>query len=706
MKKAVLIIIAFTFLLEVSCVSTPLVLNLMPQAEKQEHKLIKHNHERIDPYFWLKERENPKVISYLNSENVYTNSVLAPYDSLKNRLFEEMKSRMIEDESSYPIKRDGYFYYSRYIPGEQYPIFARKKKSLNADEEILIDVNKDATGTKFYQSSGPLVSPNQEMMAFAFDNVGRRFYTIKVKNLKTGQILPFQIDNVQANVIWASDNRTFFYTQQDPETLRSDRVFRFNIETLKKEQIYFEKDPTYDVSLYNSVARQYVFIFSSSTLSSEVQYLKANNPQGAFRVFLPREKDHEYSVVDGGDRFFIKTNWKAKNYKLVESPLNKTDKKYWKDIIPHRKDVYFESVDVFDKFLVAEEKKAGLVQIRVLSRDTLKSFSIPFKDDTYSAAVTGNAEYQTQVVRYEYESPRQPENTIDFNMETQDSEVKKIREIPHFNPELYKTERIWVTARDGKKIPVSLLMKKEMQADATSALLIHAYGSYGSSMTPWFSANIFSLIDRGFVYALAHVRGGAELGRNWYDDGRVLNKKNTFNDFIDCTEFLIKDKYADPKRVYAMGGSAGGLLMGAIANMRPDLYQGIVAQVPFVDILTTMLDDTIPLTTAEYDEWGNPNEKKYYDYILSYSPYDNIEKKSYPNIFTTTGLHDSQVQYWEPAKWIAKLRENKTNSNLALLKIEMEAGHGGPSGRYKRLLEIAEEFTFILMLDEKFTKKN
>lgn len=704
MKISSIAFLTFISLLGVSCVSTRSAIH-PPQAEKQDHILTKHAHQRNDPYYWLKERENPKVISYLNQENEYTQSIFAPHDSLKNRLFEEMKSRVIEDETSYPIRRDQYYYYSRYVPGKQYPVYARKKKSLQSEEEILINVNKEAEGQTYFDSTSPIVSPNHEMMAYGFDNVGRRFYTIQVKNLKTGLILPFKIENVRANIVWAADNRTFFYTRQNPETLRSDRVFRFNIETQKSEEIFFEKDETYDVTLYSSLAHEYVFFISSSTLSSEVRYLKADDPHGSFQVFLPREKNHEYFVVDGGDRFFVKTNWKAKNYRLVETPLNKTHKSNWKDVIPHNADVYFESAEVFEKFLVCEEKEKGLTQIRVVDRKSLKSTSIPFEDETYSASVIGNAEYKTNVVRYEYESPRQPETTIDFDMITHTSEIRKIRPIPNFNSSLYKTERAWVTARDGKKIPVSLLMKKTLQRDGSSPTLIYAYGSYGNSMTPWFSSNIFSLIDRGFVYALVHVRGGAELGRYWYDEGRVLNKKNTFYDFIDATEFLIKNKYSHPQRIYAMGGSAGGLLMGAIANMRPDLYQGIVANVPFVDVVTTMLDDSIPLTTSEYDEWGNPNEKKYYDYILSYSPYDNVEKKAYPNIFVTTGLHDSQVQYWEPAKWVARLRELKTDSHLILLKTDMESGHGGASGRYKRLLETAEEFTFILMLDEKFTKK-
>ena len=690
---------------EVSCVTKPDQIQI-PRAEKVDHYLTKHYHQRNDPYYWMKDRDNPKVIDYLKKENAYTNSVLAPYEGLKNRVFEEMKSKLIEDESTYPVKKDRYYYYSRYIPNQQYPIYARKKSSLENEEEILIDVNKEAAGSTFYESSGPIMTNNHMFMAYAYDKVGRRFYTIEVKNLKTGEVLPFKIENVTPNIVWAADNKTFFYTQQNPETLRADRIFRFNIETQKKDEVYFEKDPTFSVGLYTSLAEDYIFIASSSTLSSEIRYVKSEKPNDHFQVFLPREKDHEYYVVDGKDRFFIKTNYQAKNYRLVECPLNKTDKTFWKDVIPHNKDIYFESAEVFDKFIAVEEKKEGLTQIRILDRAHLKSFEIPFLDETYSVHLTGNAEYKSEILRYEYESPRQPEMTIDINMKTHKSETKKVRAIPNFDSKIYRTERVWAKAKDGRKIPISLLMRKDYPKNAKAPVLMYAYGSYGSSMTPWYSSGIFSLIDRGFIYALVHVRGGAELGRYWYDEGRTINKKNTFTDFIEATEYLIKNKYADSQRIYAMGGSAGGLLMGAIANMRPDLYNGIVAQVPFVDVLTTMLDDSIPLTTSEYDEWGNPNEKKYYDYILSYSPYDNVEKKAYPNILATSGLHDSQVQYWEPTKWVAKIRDYKTNPSLVLLKTEMEAGHSGVSGRYKRLMERAEEFTFLLMLDEKFSKKN
>lgn len=670
-----------------------------PKAEKKSFELKKHNEVRIDPYFWLKDRDNPKVIQYLKDENAYTDFVLKPYQKLQDQLFEEMKSRVIEDESTYPIQKNEYYYYSRFIPGQQYPIFARKKSSRENPEEILIDGNKSAIGHSYFESSGPIVSPSHEWMVFGEDTVGRRFYTLQIKNLVTGQTLPTKIENVRPNVIWATDNKNFFYTQQDPKTLRTDRVFRFNIETGEKKEIYFEKDSTYSVYLYKNLAHNYIFIMSASTLSTEIRFLKSDEPTSDFKIFLAREKEHEYEVYDGGDKFFVKTNWKAKNYKLMEVSYKDTAKSKWKNVIPHRKDVYFESATFFKKFFVLEEKKDGLPLIRVVDRLTKKSYLIPFTDSAYTATVSGNANFESNLVRFEFESLRQPESTYDFDMITQKQELKKTRQIPNYNPDNYRTERIWVKSRDGKRIPVSLLMKKDYQPKGQNPLLIYAYGSYGSSMTPWYSQSLSSLIDRGFVYALAHVRGGAELGREWYDEGRVLNKKNTFNDFIDCTESLIQQNYASPLRVYAMGGSAGGLLMGAIANMRPDLYRGIVAQVPFVDVVTTMLDDSIPLTTGEYDEWGNPNEKKYFDYILSYSPYDNVGKKAYPNMLVTTGLHDSQVQYWEPAKWVAKLRDQKTDSNTILLKTDMESGHGGASGRFSRLKEKALEFTFILMLE-------
>lgn len=672
-----------------------------PKAEQIPHTLNKFGDNRVDKYFWLKDRENAKVIDYLKAENAYTDEAMAPVRDLENKIFAEMKGRTKEDDASVPVKKKNYYYYSRFEKGQQYPIYARKKDSLSAPEEIILNVNEVAKGHPFCETSGPVLSPNQEIMAYGADFVGRRFYTIYFKNLKTGQLLEQKIENVRPNLAWAADNETLFYTQQHPETLRTDRVFRYSLKTRKSEQIYFEKDETFSVYLYQSLTRKYIYFASASTLTTEVHYLPSDQPHGHFKVFQPRERGHEYAVTDGEDAFYVTSNKKAKNYQLLKTDFQHTPESHWQEVIPYDPSVYLNDVTVFKNFVVLEERKDGLPRIHILAKDLKKNYLIPFADQSYLAGLGNNMEYDSDVVRYEYESMRLPESIYDFNMQTQTQELKKTKEVPHYDANLYAAERVFITVRDGTRVPVSLIMRKDV-AHKKAPLLVYGYGSYGANMDPWYSQSIFSLVDRGFVYAKAHIRGGSEMGREWYDNGRTEHKKNTFYDFIDCTEGLIKSGYADPARVYAMGGSAGGLLMGAIANMRPDLYKGLVAQVPFVDVVTTMLDDSIPLTTGEYDEWGNPNEKKYYDYIKSYSPYDNVTAQAYPNMLITTGLHDSQVQYWEPAKWTAKLRELKTNDALILLKTDMEAGHGGASGRFDQLKEIATEFAFILLIDEKY----
>jgi oligopeptidase B len=667
-----------------------------PLATKTEKKLEKHGHVRVDNYFWLKNREDKNVISYLESENEFTDAALKPFEKLQNQIFDELKSRVIEDESSVPVQRAGFEYSSKFIPGKQYPLYLRKSLA-DGKETVLIDVNKDAEGQSYYESSGPVMSYDHNFMAYAFDNQGRRFYTIQVKDLRTQEILPIKIEKAKANITWSKDNRYFFYTKSDPETLRTYQVYRFDIQEKKSTLVLEEKDDTFEVFIYQNLAKNFIFAISTSTLTTEIKYLDAGQPLSEFKTFLKREKEHEYEVYDGGDRFFIRTNWKSPNFRMMEASLGSTDKKDWKEVIAHDKDYYIEDITPFKDYVIVSQKHEGLDQLLVLDRKTKKKYYIPFTDKAYTAEADAQSEYQSKVFRYVFESMRQPEQTFDFNLETQEKVLKKERVIPNFNPTLYKTDRIWITARDGRKVPVSLLMKANHTNDGQSPALTYGYGSYGVSMTPYFSQSIFSLIDRGFVYAIIHVRGGSELGRYWYEEGRTTNKMNTFNDYIDATESLIAQKIIDKKSVFAMGGSAGGLLMGAIMNLRPDLYKGIVAQVPFVDVVTTMLDDTIPLTTGEYDEWGNPNEKKFYDYILTYSPYDNIKKANYPHLLVTTGLHDSQVQYWEPAKWVARLREMNTSNSKILLKTDMTSGHGGSSGRYQKLKEKATEFTFILM---------
>lgn len=670
-----------------------------PRPEKQPFKLEKHGDVRMDDYYWLRERENPKVIDHLKAENAYTERALAPVSSLRESLFDEMKSRVKEDDESAHTRFRGFEYYHRMIAGLQYPVFLRKSIEPGAKEEILIDVNALAKGKDFTQCSGPIVSPNQKIMAYGCDFVGRRFYDLRVKDLSTGKDLGVDLKNVNANVAWAADNRHFFYTRQDPKTLRSHQVWRYDLQSKSNQLVYEEKDETFSVWVSDTSAENFVLMGISSTLTSEMRYVDAKNPTAPFKVFLPREREHEYQVYDGGDRFYVRTNWKAKDFRLMETPFGQTDKKHWKEIVPHRPGTTLNDVEIFKDWIAMGEKTLGLDHIFVRERKTGKTREIPFQDQNYLVEMTGNAEYDSRTLRYSYESMRQPETIFDYDFASGASTTVKVREVPNYDASKYRTERIWITARDGKKIPVSLLMKKEIKTDAANPMLVYGYGSYGFSMSPWFSSTVFSLVDRGWVYAMTHIRGGMELGREHYDNGRTMNKLNTFTDFIDTTEALVKQGYADPKRVYAEGGSAGGLLMGAVINMRPDLYRGVVAAVPFVDVVTTMLDDSIPLTTGEYDEWGNPNEAKAYAYIKQYSPYDNVKAQPYPNMLITTGLHDSQVQYWEPAKWAAKIRDLKTNDSLILLKTEMNAGHGGASGRYEALKEKAVEWAFLLMID-------
>lgn len=669
-----------------------------PHALKREKKLEMHGDKRIDNYFWLNQREDPEVIKYLEAENAYTAQTLKPTLALQEQLFQEMKSRVKEDESTYPYKDGNYNYYTRFETGKEYPIFARQKINENK-EEILLNVNEMAKGHKFYQARFPHISANQEIAAFAVDTMGRRFFNIYFKNLKSGQIYKQNIENVTGNFVWAGDNDTLFYAKQDPNTLRSYAIYRYSLKADRSTLIYEEKDETFDVGVRFSLTKKFVFIVSSSTEATEWQYLAADHPLEDFKLFQKRQKYHEYSVSDGGDRFYIHTNWQGKNFRVMQTAYGKTDKKNWQEVIAHRKNTYINEVMALKDYLVISERSQALTQLRILDRKTRKGVYIDFKDSAYTVEIGMNAEFDTQWVRYEYESLKQPATTYDYDIAKKKSILRKTREVPNFNQDLYQTERVFAKAQDGTKIPMSLLYKKGLKKNGQAPALVYGYGSYGLSMDPWFSASVLSLVDRGFVYALVHIRGGSEMGRYWYDEGKLLKKKNTFTDFISCTEFLIKNKYASAKNIFAEGGSAGGLLMGAVANMRPDLYKGVVAAVPFVDVLTTMLDSSIPLTTSEYDEWGNPNEKKYYNYIKSYSPYDNVKAQDYPYMLVTTGLHDSQVQYWEPAKWVAKLRELKKDKNFVLLKTEMSAGHGGLSGRFQRLKEVALDYAFMIYVN-------
>lgn len=678
---------------------------IAPQANKIPKKLKKHKEIRIDNYFWLNDRENPEVIDYLNRENAYYQSMTAHTKDLQNALYEEMKGRIKEDDASVPYFYNGYYYITRFETGQDYPIFSRKKGSLSAAEEILFNCNELAKGHAYFKLGGLSISPDNRFASFGVDIVGRRIYTIQIKNLETGKILDDKIENATGGSVWANDNHTIFYTKQDEVTLRADKVFRHKLNTDSKEDVlvYNETDDTFNVSVSKEKSRKYIVIGSGSTLTTEYRILNSDNPDGEFEVFQPRVRGLEYSISHYEDSFYILTNKdKATNFKLMKTPENKTGKKYWADLIPHREDVLLEDIEIFKNYLVVEERSNGLNHIRIMPWNGELDYYLPFGSETYNAYTTTNIDFDTDILRYSYQSLGTPSSVIDFNMKTKTKEILKEQEVlgGKFNKENYVEERIWATARDGVKIPISMIYRKGLEKNGKNPLLLYAYGSYGITMDAYFSSTRLSLLDRGFVFAIAHIRGGEDLGRQWYEDGKLLKKKNTFTDFIDCSKFVINEKFTSSKHLYAEGGSAGGLLMGVIVNEAPELYNGVIAQVPFVDVITTMLDDSIPLTTGEYDEWGNPNNKKYYDYMLSYSPYDNVQPQHYPNMYVSTGLHDSQVQYWEPAKWVAKLRELKTNDNLLFLDTNMDAGHGGASGRFEALKDLAKEFSFLLDLEK------
>lgn len=670
-----------------------------PTVAAKEFKLEKHGDVRIDEYYWLKERENPEVIKYLKAENDYLKKNLKSTEKLQKQLFAEMKSHIKEDDSTYPLKDGPYYYYTRYEKNKQYPIYARKT-DMAGKEEVLFNVNDLAKGKSFY-SANYKSSPNHKLAALSYDTVGRRFYNTKIKDLTTGKFLKGEIKSATSNIAWSTDNKTLFYIKQDPETLRWFQVYRYNIDTQKSDLVYEEKQDTFEVYVGTSLTEKHIFIISGSTLSNEVRVVPSATPNAEPTLLFAREKEHEFSVTEDEEYFYILSNKDAKDFQILRTPIKSPSFKNAEVWLKHRKGVHIDNFIVFKDYVTIASRENGLTQIEVFDKKTKTQQKLSFQDTAYSVELGSNAEYNASQVRYVYYSLRRPASVYDYEFATKQSVLRKTKEVPNYNADNYVSERIFATARDGRQVPVSILMKKDTKRDGTAPMLIYGYGSYGSTMDPWFSSTVLSLVDRGYVYAIAHIRGGGEMGRYWTDEGRTLNKKNTFFDFIDCTEFLIKEKYASPKKVFAMGGSAGGLLMGAIANYRPDLYKGIVAQVPFVDVVTTMLDDSIPLTTSEYDEWGNPNEKKYYDYIKSYSPYDNVTKQAYPNILITTGLHDSQVQYWEPAKWAARLRKFNTSNNYIFLKTDMEAGHGGKTGRFDQLKDDALEYAFILEMENK-----
>ncbi|WP_091256874.1 S9 family peptidase [Flavobacterium omnivorum] len=678
-------------------IPTPIA-NLIPKT------LEKHGEKRLDNYFWLNDRENPEVIDYLNQENTYYDAMTSDTKGFQKELYEEMKARIKEDDQSVPYLYNGYYYITRFETGKDYPIYSRKKGSLAATEEILFNCNEMAEGHSYFQLGGLSISPDNKFVSFGTDIMGRRIYTIQIKNLETGELFSEKIENATGSSVWANDNKTIFYTRQDEVTLRSDKVFKHKLATDAADDVlvFNEKDDTFNVSVGKEKSKKYIVIASGSTLTTEYRTLNSDMPDGEFKVFQPRVRGLEYSISHFGDSFYIITNKdKATNFKLMKTPENATAKDNWKDVISHRKDVLLEDIEIFRNYLVVEERSNGLNHIRIMPWNGDGEYYLPFGSETYSANTTTNVDFDTDILRYSYQSLATPSSVIDFNMKTKEKEIKKEQQVlgGKFDKNNYVEERVWATAKDGTKVPISMVYHKELKKDGSNPTLLYGYGSYGVTMDAYFSSTRLSILDRGFVFAIAHIRGGEDLGREWYEDGKLLKKKNTFTDFIDCSKFLIKEKYTSPKHLYAEGGSAGGLLMGAVVNMAPELYNGVIAQVPFVDVITTMLDDTIPLTTGEYDEWGNPNEKKSYDYMVSYSPYDNVKTQNYPNMFVSTGLHDSQVQYWEPAKWVAKLRTQKTNDTVLYLNTNMDAGHGGASGRFEALKELAKEFSFLLDLE-------
>jgi oligopeptidase B len=672
-----------------------------PIAAIKPHQLVSPFGTRTDNYYWLNEPENQEVLDYLNAENAYFEEQTAPTKALQEKLFQEIKGRIKEQDESVPYRDNGYYYYTRYEEGGEYPIYCRKQGSLSAPEEVLLNANEMGRGEAYFDIGDFEVSDNNEVLAYSTDTVSRRLYTLRFRNLQTGELYPEEIPNISGEAVWAADNQTVFYTKKDVDTLLPFQVYRHTLGTDPAQDVlvYEELDNTFYTGIGRSKSREYIFLQMGSTMSSETRYLRADRPTEEPQVFLAREEDHLYEVEHFEDHFYILSNAGAPNFHLLKTLITNTAKAQWEEVIPHRPDVFLENMELFREYLVLGERKEGLLQLRVIRWQDQQEHYLNFGEPTYTAGISINPEFDTTVLRYGYTSLTTPHSTFDYDMTTHTKTLLKEQAVlGGFNKEDYVTERLYAPALDGTRIPISIVYKKGFEKNGQAPLLQYAYGSYGLSMDATFSVARLSLLNRGFAYAICHIRGGQELGRQWYEDGKKLKKMNTFTDFTDCSRFLIDQQYTAPEKLFAMGGSAGGLLMGAVVNLHPEYYKGIVAAVPFVDVVTTMLDETIPLTTGEYDEWGNPNQQEFYDYMLSYSPYDQVKAQAYPNMLVTTGLHDSQVQYFEPAKWVAKLRTLKTDNNLLLLHTDMEAGHGGASGRFKSITDTARQFTFLLML--------
>lgn len=669
-----------------------------PTAIQKPYTHTKHGDERLDPYYWMREKDTPPVLDYLNAENGYTEAMLKPTEALQKELYSEITGKLKEDEASVPHYDNGYYYYSRYEAGSEYPIHCRKK-TLDAPEEVLLHTPDMAKGHDYYRLSSYEVSPDNKMIAYSVDTVSRRQYAIHIKDTKGSVPYEFTIKNTTGTIVWAEDNQSIFYTIKNPETLRSYRIMRhvMGTEPSQDKVVFEEKDETFYTDIYKSKTNDYLIIGSFSTLSTEYRVLEADNPSGEFRVFHPREADHRYYITHADDGFYVVTNWQAKNFRVMKTSLKQTTKDHWQEYLPYDQSVTTTDIEEYADVMVIEERADGLIRFRVVDKQSGDSHIIDFGEETYWVSFGDNYDYGSSTLRYQYSSLTTPRSVIDYDLKARTRVVKKQSEVVGgHTPSDYQAERLYATARDGARVPISLVYKKRLKTGKPQPLLLYGYGSYGYTIDPYFSTARLSLLDRGFVFAIAHIRGSTTLGQEWYEDGKLLHKKNTFTDFIDCGEFLIEKGYTDIDHLFAQGGSAGGLLMGAVLNMKPSLFKGVIAEVPFVDVVTTMLDESIPLTTFEYDEWGNPNDKAYYDYMLSYSPYDNVVPQAYPHIYITTGYHDSQVQYWEPAKWAAKLRANKTDDNVLLFETDMSTGHSGASGRYKVYEEVARKYAFLL----------
>jgi len=684
----------------------------IPKATKKPYEMTEHGNTRIDNYYWMRltddqksakkyDNQTTEVVEYIEDENSYLESNLSHTKNFQNDLFEEIVGRIEKDDESVPYFDNGYFYYSRYESGKEYAIHCRKKGSLDGQEEILLDENILADGFNYFAIGGRRVSPDNKWLAYGVDTLSRRIYEIHFKNLETGEVLETTIPNSSYGIAWANDNKTVFYTSKNEITLLGEKIWRHKMgsKSSNDKLIYFEKDDTFYTGVYRSKSGKFIIIYHQSTLVSDYQILNADSPDGSFKKFTKRGTEHEYSIDHYNDKFYIITNWKAKNNRLMETPDKRTSMSNWKEVIPHRDDVHLLGMEIFKNHLVLNERKNGLRGLRVIHQKSGKDEYLDFGEETYTASISVNEEFDTNILRYSYTSMVTPRSTYDYNMDSGTFDLMKEQKVVGgYDKSLYHSERIYAIGRDGNKVPISMVYKKDMKKDAQQNLLLYAYGSYGSTRDPSFSSTTLSLLDRGFIYAIAHVRGGQIYGRQSYDDGKMLNKKNTFYDFIDAAKYLVEKKYTDSQHLFAEGGSAGGLLIGAVVNMEPELWKGAIAAVPFVDVITTMLDASIPLTSGEWDEWGNPKEKIYYDYMLSYSPYDQITDRNYPNLLVTSGFFDSQVQYWEPLKYVAKLRDNWQGENKLYLHMNMDAGHGGKSGRFRRYREVALEYAFMFDL--------